>query len=255
MHVGESGAGASTKTPAPVTLPTVEGIDLHAQHQADSSGGDFFDAIRIGQRIAFLLTDIAGTRQQTDPIAAETQAAFHAKATEFFGAPDANLMDGSALLVQSLNLALTAAGKQIHFAPTFIGCYDLDLGLLAYINAGGQTAALRDSEGTRLLPNVAMPLGLFTHLTYEPSIQALEPGAKLLIVTKGVTQTMHHGTEFGDERVIEILKDSGESSAATICQTVLEKARAFEALSWTKRLFSKNAQPEDMTALVLARSR
>jgi Serine phosphatase RsbU, regulator of sigma subunit len=126
--------------------------------------------------------------------------------------------------------------------------------VLAYINAGGQTAAIRDKDGTRALPNVAMPLGLFTHLTYEASMQAFEPGARLLVVTKGVTQRMREGTEFGAERVMEVLKNSGDGSASEVCKTVLENARGFEKLSWGKRWFRKDGAREDMTALALVRS-
>jgi serine phosphatase RsbU (regulator of sigma subunit) len=99
-----------------------------------------------------------------------------------------------------------------------------------------------------------MPLGLFTHLTYEPSMQAFELGARLLVVTKGVTQSMREGTEFGAERVMEVLKDSGDRSAAEVCKTVLEDAREFGKLSWGKSWFKKEGAQEDMTALALVRT-
>jgi serine phosphatase RsbU (regulator of sigma subunit) len=251
----ESGVGLSGQSPMNGAMTLGEGIDFSAQYGSDRTGGDFFDAVRVGSRMAFLLSDIAGTKEESAPIAAETQGVFRGKALELLGPVDANLMDGTALLVQALNLALMGAARQTHFAPTFVGCYDLQLGLLAYINAGGQTAMMRDSDGTRALPNVAMPLGLFTHLTYEPSMQAFEPGMKLLVVTKGVTQSMHKGTEFGAERVMEVVRDSGGGSAAEVCRTVLERAREFEKLSWSKRFFRKGQTRDDMTALALVRNR
>lgn len=254
MRVGKLGAGGSGQSPARSAVSLVEGIDLHVQYHSDRTGGDFFDAVRAGSRVAFLLSDIAGRRREADPVAAETQGAFRSRASELLGSVDANLVDGTALLVQAVNLAMMGAGKHIRFAPTFVGCYDVQLGVLAYINAGGQTAAIRDRDGTRALPNVAMPLGLFTHLTYEPSMQAFEPGARLLVVTKGVTQRMREGTEFGAERVMEVLKNSGDGSAAEVCKTVLESARRFEKLSWGKRWFRKDGAREDMTALALVRS-
>jgi serine phosphatase RsbU (regulator of sigma subunit) len=249
------GTDRSGHTPVRSGVTLTDGIDLHAQYHSERTGGDFFDAVKAGSRVVFLLTDIAGQRQEADPIAAETQKVFRSKAMEFLGAPDANLMDGTALLVQAVNLAVMGAARQIRFAPTFVGCYDVQLGVLAYINAGGQTAAIRDRDGTRALPNVAMPLGLFTHLTYEPSMQAFEAGTRLLVVTKGVTQSMRGRTEFGTERVIEVLKNSEEASAAQVCETVLENSREFEHLSWKKKWLRKDAAREDMTALTLVRSR
>jgi serine phosphatase RsbU (regulator of sigma subunit) len=255
MRVDKLGMGGSGQSPVRSAVSLVEGIDLHAQYHSDKTGGDFFDAIKAGSRVAFLLSDIAGRRREADPVAVETQGVFRSRAPKLLGPLDANLADGTALLVQAVNLALMGAEKHIRFAPTFVGCYDVQLGVLAYINAGGQTAAIRDRDGTRALPHVTMPLGLFTHLTYEPSMQAFEPGARLLVVTKGVTQSMREGAEFGAERVMEVLKNSGDGSAIEVCKAVLENAREFEKLWWGKRWFRKDSQQEDMTALTLVRSK
>ena len=171
------GGSGSGREPHPPELGLVDGLDLHARYHLDRTGGDFFDAVRVGTRVAFLLSDIAGRRETTDPIAAATQDAFRAKATELFAAGDANLTEGTEMLVQTINMAIiTAASGGICFAPTMLGCYDAQIGVLAYINAGGQTAMLRDSEGTRPLPNASLPLGLTTHMPYEASMQAFEPG-------------------------------------------------------------------------------
>jgi hypothetical protein len=66
---------------------------------------------------------------------------------------------------------------------------------------------------------------------------------------------MRGRTEFGTERVIEVLKNSEEASAAQVCETVLENSREFEHLSWKKKWLRKDAAREDMTALTLVRSR
>ena len=254
MVRAETGLASSSREPRRAELGQVDGLDLHAQYYFDRTGGDFFDAVRVGSRVAFLLSDIAGRRPETDTIAAETQEAFRARAAELFGARDANLMDGTEMLVQAINLALMGAAKGIHFAPTMVGCYDVQLGVLAYINAGGQTAVLHDSEGTRPLPNVSMPLGLFTHLTYEASMQAFEPGARLLVVTKGVTESMRDKTPFGAERVLEVLQSSKDESASGVCQAVLEAAHEFEKRRWEWFTFGRKVVREDMTALAMVRS-
>lgn len=241
--------------PRRAELGLVDGLDLHAQYDFDRTGGDFFDAIRIGSRVIFLLSDIAGRRGEAGPIAARTQDVFRAKAAELFGAGDVNLMEGTELLVQAINAAVTGPSREVRFAPTVVGCYDVQLGVLAYVNAGGQTAAIRDSEGTRLLPDVAMPLGLFTHLIYDASMQAFEPGATLLIVTKGVTESMRGKTPFGAERVMAVLRDSKQESAAGVCDEVLKAAKEFEQSGWARLAFWRKQEREDMTALAMVRSR
>lgn len=249
----EKAPGASDRKPKRAELGLVDGLDLHAEYFADRTGGDFFDAIRVGTRVAFLLTDIAGRRQQSAPIAAATQDVFRAKSLELF-AHDVNLMEGAEMLVQAVNLAIMGPERTIHFAPTILGCYDVQLGILAYINAGGQPAAIRDSDGTRLLPSVSMPLGLFTHLMYDASMQAFEPGATLLIATKGVTESMRGSTPFGTQRLLDVLRNSKSNSASEICRDTLKAAYRFENHNSSSLAFWRKHEIEDMTALAMVRS-
>jgi serine phosphatase RsbU (regulator of sigma subunit) len=234
-------------------LGQVDGLDLHAEYLSDRTAGDFFDAVRVGTRVAFLLSDIAGKRQAADPIAVAMQHALRSTAEELFGASDANLMEGAESLVHAINLALIGAAKGgICFAPTVLGCYDPQIGVLAYINAGGQTAAIHDSDGTRALPNASLPLGLTTHMTYEASMQAFEPGAKLLVVTRGVTLSMRGKHPFGVEGVLKALEGAKDQSATGVCRAVLDAAHAYEKRGWGFNLGRKPA-PEDMTALAMVR--
>jgi serine phosphatase RsbU (regulator of sigma subunit) len=234
-------------------LGLVDGLELHAEYSAERTGGDFFDAVRVGSRVLFFLSDIAGRRLEAEPIAARTQQVFRSKAVELFGSGDVNLMEGTELLVQAINLAITGSAKEIRFAPTFVGCYDVEHGILAYVNAGGQVAAMRDSDGTRLLPDVAMPLGLFTHLIYDASMQAFEPGATLLIVTKGVTESMRGKVAFGAQRVMEVLRDPNDASAAQVCRDVLKSANQFEEGGLERLAFWRRTVREDRTALAMVR--
>jgi serine phosphatase RsbU (regulator of sigma subunit) len=256
----ESTAAGREPRPAEVgaaELGTVAGLDLHAQYFRERTGGDFFDAVRVGSRVAFLLSDIAGRRAEAGPIAAEMQEAFRASAAEQFGAADANLTEAMEQLVQAVNLALIKAAKGMRFTPTMLGCYDVQLGVLAYINAGGQVAVLHDSEGARPLPTVSMPLGLFTHLTFEASMQAFEPGARLLVVTKGVTESKQGKVSFGGDRVLDVLRSSKDESASKVCQEVLETAHKFERRRFMQRFSRKKKAEqarEDMTALAMVRS-
>jgi serine phosphatase RsbU (regulator of sigma subunit) len=244
------------RTPCPTNLSGVEGLDLHAQYHSARTGGDFFDALSVGSFVIFLLADIAGKKENTHGIAAEAQDAFRRRGREFFGAKDANVMDATAMLVQEINRTLIRAAHGVRFAPTFVGCYDLTLGVLAYVNAGGLTAVLRDSDGTRVLANVCMPMGLFTHLTYEPSMQAFEPGAKLLLVTKGVVDTKRGRTSFGVERVLRVLQAAKSESATEVCQDALKAAEEFKDVPWYKlhHLFAGQQEREDdLTALAVIR--
>jgi hypothetical protein len=101
-----------------------------------------------------------------------------------------------------------------------------------------------------------MPLGLFTHLTFEPAIQAFEPGARMLLVTKGILEAQRGREPFGVERATAVLKNIPNGSAFDLCGIVLEDANEFRKPPWysKERLpFIKSEPPEDLTAVALVR--
>lgn len=242
------------RTPRQTRIGQLPGIDLHAEYQSARTGGDFFDAVVVGSRLIFILTDIAGRRPETDTVSAHVQDTFQKSSHEIFGA-DVNLMDSVAHLAHEINHSVIHAKGCVCFAPTFAGCFDLTLDVMAYINAGGQPAVFHDRNGTRLLPNVSVPMGLFTHLVYEPSIQAFEPGDRLLIVTKGVVESQRGRSQFGVDRVVRTLEETTADSPADICQTVLRAAADFQKPSrfGISRLRRSRQRREDMTALAVTR--
>jgi serine phosphatase RsbU (regulator of sigma subunit) len=244
------------RTPLPTTLPPLKGLDLHARYHSSRTGGDFFDAVAIGPHVVFLLTDIAGTRADAHTIAAAMQDVFRLRTPQLFGIDGINMMDTLSTLAHEINQAIYNAAGGSRLAPTFLGCFDLHLGLLAYINSGGQPAIFRDSDGTRILGHVTMPLGLFTHLTFEPAIQAFEPGARLLLVTKGILEARRGRDQFGLERVTSLLENLAPGSAFDLCGTTLRQAHEFRKSPWYswERLPFANSEPvEDLTAVALLR--
>src|SRR3954451_743552 len=140
-----------SRTPLPTALPPLKELDLHARYYSSRTGGDFFDAVAAGPYVVFLLTDIAGTRSDAPAIAAAAQDAFRLCVPQLFTAEVINMMDTLSNLAHEINQSIYEAASGFRLAPTFLGCYNLALGLLAYINSGGQPAIFRDSDGTRVL--------------------------------------------------------------------------------------------------------
>jgi serine phosphatase RsbU (regulator of sigma subunit) len=248
----------AARTPLPTALPPLMGLDLHARYYSSRTGGDFFDAVAAGPHIVFLLTDIAGSRDGAHTIAAAAQDVFRLRVPQLFTTEVVNMMDTLGILAHEVNQAIytTAGGSRL--APTFLGCYNLPLGVLAYINSGGQPAIFRDSDGTRILGHVTMPLGLFTHLTFEPAIQAFEPGARLLLVTKGILEAQRGRVQFGVERATAVLENFPNGSAFDLCGVTLEDAHEFRKPPWysPERLpFVKPERVDDLTAVALVRPR
>ena len=246
-----------TRNPLPTALPPLPGLDLFARYHAIRTGGDFFDAVVVNSQLLFFLTDIAGDREHAQTIAAFAQDAFRLHAPQLFAVLELNQMDTLAALTHEINLAIYNSAGGSRLAPTFVGCYDLSLGLLAYINAGGPSPIFRDSDGTRELGHVTVPLGLFTHITYEPAIQAFEPGARFLLVTKGVLEARSGRTQFGIERLISLMENLPTGAARDLSQTTLDQAHQFRKLPWYSLQnlpFTKPEPPDDLTAVTLVRS-
>jgi serine phosphatase RsbU (regulator of sigma subunit) len=246
----------SARTPLPTALPPLNGLDLHARYFSSRTGGDFFDAVAAGPHVVFFLTDIAGTRAEAHTIASAAQDTFRLRVPQLFTTEVINMMDTLGILAHEVNQTIYDAAGGSRLAPTFLGCYNLHLGLLAYINSGGQPAIFRDSDGTRILGHVTMPLGLFTHLTFEPAIQAFEPGARLLLVTKGILEARRGRDQFGVERVTAVLENFPNGSAFDLCGVTLEDAHEFRKAPWysLERLpFTKPDSVDDLTAVALVR--
>jgi serine phosphatase RsbU (regulator of sigma subunit) len=208
--------------------------------------------------VVFLLTDIAGPRAETHAIAAEAQFAFRERAWELFSAPGANESDAIATLAHDVNRSLMEAANGVRFAPTFLGCFNVTLGILTYCNAGRVLAVFRDAKSACVLERGGVPLGLFTHVTYEPAVLAFEPQDQLLLVTKGVTESRRGAAEFGAKRVERLLERSNGDAASKICDAVLREAYDFGNHPWS-RVYDflhprKQRGNEDLTAVALVRA-
>ena len=245
-----------TRTPLPTALPPLNGLDLHARYYSSRTGGDFFDAVAAGPYVVFFLTDIAGIRDHAHTIAAAAQDILRLRVHQLFTTEVINMMDTLGILAHEINQSIYEASGGSRLAPTFLGCYNLPLGLLAYINAGGPPAIFRDSDGTRILGHVTMPLGLFTHLTFEPAIQAFEPGARLLLVTRGILEARHDRDQFGEERVISLVENLTPGSSFDLCGATLQQAHDFRKQPWysfRNLPFVEPERIEDLTAAALVR--
>jgi serine phosphatase RsbU (regulator of sigma subunit) len=248
--------GGSHPAPYPANLTMLDGLDLIARYRAARRGGNFFDGLAIGQRVVFLLTDIAGARAEARALAIDVQTAFRQHAPDLFGPSEANESEAIATLAYELNRSLMEAARGVHFTPAFLGCFSLALGILTYHNAG-LLAVFHDAEGARTLQSSGMPLGLFTHLTYEPDVLAFEPRARLLLVTKAVMESPRGASEFGAKRVERLLANVKADSASQICETVLQQAYAFGNRPWTRFYdllhYGKHLGNDDLTAVALVR--
>jgi sigma-B regulation protein RsbU (phosphoserine phosphatase) len=88
-------------------------------------------------------------------------------------------------------------------------------------------------------------VGLFDHVAYEESSVQLRKGEVFLAYSDGVTEPENEFGEFGERRLIELVRENRDQPLARISEIVTAAVD-----DW----IGANKQPDDVT-LVLARAR
>ena len=227
-------------------------LDLHeAQLAAASygrpSGGGLHDYFQINaSRALFALLDLAGPSEQNRAIVNAAQSTLRSSGVELLEKEDVNEADAMIEVCVQMNRAILQAAARVCPCPVFAGCYNQTLGTVCYVNAGHTPGLLRDSTGIAELGATGLPLGLFSHSAADASIVAVEPGAALLVVSRGLVETRRKKREFGLSQVKDLLLRTPGQSAQEICAALLEKVQEFTA---------GIPAPNDVTAIGLSRWR
>jgi serine phosphatase RsbU (regulator of sigma subunit) len=234
------------RDPIHADVPEVHGAELASLYYGYRMAGDFYDFIRVTpNRVLFGLLDVAGGLQDTRAIVSAAQHTFRSVGTELFARRDGNEADAMMELCLQLNQTVLNAAKGVHSCPAFVGCYDESLGIVCYFNAGHTPGLARDHNGVSELHATGLPLGLFSHMVSNASIVALEPGAVLLLASRGIVEGKHKAEEFGLQRVKEVLQQSNAAGARELCASVLDQVQQFMCTAPTHN---------DVTALALTRN-
>src|SRR5215469_10566675 len=219
---------ANLRIPRPSLLPCRENLNVSAQYKGSRVGGDYFDFFPISEtRILFLLSDVAGRREEALHIAAAAQDTLRERAPALLSDHDANVADSITALVLVLNRTIMQAAGGVRAAPTFLGCLDEQFGLMHYVSAGHTPAFIKsDGEVTQLDPT-GLPLGLFSHATHDAQVSVAQPGSSMVLVSKGLVESGSGRKEFGVERVKEALEQETFHSAQHVCHEILDRAVKF----------------------------
>jgi serine phosphatase RsbU (regulator of sigma subunit) len=219
---------AARRLPQRSPLPKMKTVETGAEYALARMGGDFYDFVELGSsRLAFALFDFAGKRDEAMEIAAAVQDVFRAQVPQLFAAEHVNDNEALAELALLLNRAILSAAGGTHHSPAFIGCLNELVGTIAYCNAGHTPGLLRHNSEVDALPANALPLGLFSHATYEPQVKVLQAGAFLLLVSRGLVESKFRGEEFGLERLRQAMLAMAPSDAPALCRQVLDRVEEF----------------------------
>jgi len=191
----------------PAMLPQIQGCELAAGCQpARMVGGDYFDAIRLGDaRAAIAIGDVSGKGMAAALLMSNLQAIVRAFAPGGL-APDELCVKANQLIAGNV-----APGKYITF---FYAVIDTAHMRLDYCNAGHNPPILHRRDGTlEWLREGGPVLGVLPGALYAAGTVELRSGDCLVLYTDGITEAFNAtNEEFGEERLIRPLKEPGDSA-------------------------------------------
>jgi len=151
-----------------------------------------------------------------------------------------------AALLSLLNHQLYESTPPEKYATLFLGIYDGRSHALTYSNGGHLPPILIGKEGTvRRLEAGGTVVGLFDSMTYEEDLVEMHPDEIFLAYSDGVTEPENEFGEFGEQRLIDLVRDNRHLPLPEISQIVTAAVD-----TW----IGDKEQPDDVT-LVLARAR
>jgi sigma-B regulation protein RsbU (phosphoserine phosphatase) len=149
-------------------------------------------------------------------------------------------------LLGLLNHQLYDSTPPEKYATLFLGIYDGHLHRLTYSNGGHLPPILIGKDGgVRRLEAGGTVVGLFDNMSYDEGSVQLHPGEIFVAYSDGVTEPENDFGEFGEQRLIDLVRSNRHLPLPQISQIV-----TMAVDDW----IGENEQPDDVT-LVLARAR
>jgi serine phosphatase RsbU (regulator of sigma subunit) len=224
----------------PQRLPELESLEYAgACVQTRRVGGDYYDFLDLGQaRLCLVLGDIAGKGIAAALLMANLQANLRSQCATAVEQPE--------LLLRSVNRLFYENTAENAYATLFYAEFDDRTCRLRYANCGHPPGLVVQNDGTvKRLSSTATVLGLFPEWPCRTGELQLRPGDLFVIYSDGITEALNkRDEEFGEERLLEVMRRSRDLSASRIVTDVFEEVRRF----------SGDQQHDDVT-LIVARCR
>ncbi|QNI34723.1 SpoIIE family protein phosphatase [Alloacidobacterium dinghuense] len=207
--------------------------------QARQVGGDYYDYLDLGGGLlGLVLADIAGKGIAGALLMANLQANLRSQGATASDRPESFL--------ESVNRVFYENTANADYATLFFAEYDDNTRRLRYANCGHLPALLLRSDNTlEWLGSTSTVLGLFVGWACSFEERRLNPGDILLLYTDGATESFNEAAEeFGEQGLVETLRQYRDLPPRSLIDAIVEKVRAF----------NHGEQHDDIT-LIVARCR
>jgi serine phosphatase RsbU (regulator of sigma subunit) len=225
----------------PQEMPEIGGYALAARSETCYEvGGDYLDLIPLATGgILIIVGDVAGKGLASALVGMSFRSAFRAMA-------NANLP--LLEIATQMNLLHYGEGSEARhrYVTAMMIRLDDKRNIMEVVNAGHNPAFLLDANGTvTKIGASGTPIGLLPFSSYKAVEYPLNPAARVLVYTDGMTEVFRGNEEFGEERLLEFFENSRD----------LGPEATLESLFGTLGAFSFGYdQSDDMTALILSRN-
>jgi serine phosphatase RsbU (regulator of sigma subunit) len=229
--------------PQPDQLPDIVGVDLHGySYPCHEIGGDYLDVIETqDRRVAFIISDVSGKGLQASLLVSNLQATcqvlFHS------GLPLPEIMG-------EINRILFNNSTPEQYVTCFAGILDPGNGELETVNAGHNDPYLVHSDGQiEPFQERNLILGIMENVEFTSTRVLLSPGDTVYLYTDGISEAFSpDGSEFGEARLMRILKEMAGSST---CENLLRRIES-DVAQWCDVSNPANGFPhDDFTQLCL----
>jgi sigma-B regulation protein RsbU (phosphoserine phosphatase) len=211
----------------PKEIPQIAGYEIAGAWQpARVVGGDYYDVFAFGENtLGLCIADVAGKGMPAALLMSNLQATVRGLSLSAMS-PE--------LLCERLNTLVCRSIASDRFITFFYAHLDGGSRQLRYANAGHNAPIVAHRDGTHdRLDQGGGVLGIFQSQNYVMGTHTLLPGDRVLLFTDGVTEACNlDGEEFGDARLIRLLRENCESSAEQLQREILDTVGRFCGGNW-----------------------
>jgi len=221
------------------------GYDIYGVSLPDRIvGGDFFDYLSASDdkdRLAVAIGDAA-----SKGLSAAAQALYVSGALRM----GVEYQTKISTLIGRINQLVNKTFTTEHFiSMAYVELSTSDNGLVFYINAGHCNPILLrgKTDAVETLPATGQLIGPFPNEKYTTEYVLMNKGDSLLLYTDGITEASNENLEmYGEQRLIEKLKEHRANTPREICRLILEDVQLHNRLI---------EYSDDKTLVVIKRTR
>jgi len=211
----------------PTELPRLAGFTIAGScRPARVVSGDYYDAFKLSDHtFTICIGDVAGKGMPAALLMAHLQGTLKILATDTMTPSQ---------LCGSLNQMLSRTMGAGEFITFFYGVLDTQSRRLLYANAGHNHPIVIRRSGDVVRLGDGGPVlgtGILCDASYADGSITLDPGDRLVLFTDGVVEARNHeGEEFGDDRLISIIRASADATDAhALLRGVTDALQQFSA--------------------------